>query len=63
MTDVKTVLSDDAALIEKSLDKYLSKESLGDGKLRDAMRYSTLGGGKRIRAALSLEFCGLFCGE
>ncbi|MBQ4192859.1 MAG: polyprenyl synthetase family protein, partial [Clostridia bacterium] len=27
------------------------------------MRYSTLGGGKRIRAFLVLEFCRLFGGE
>lgn len=63
MTDVKAVLSNDAALTERALDKYLSEEFIGGGTLCDAMRYSTLGGGKRIRAALCLEFCRLFCGD
>ena len=63
MIDVASVLREDAALAEAALDKYLSDEYIGYGKLKDAMRYSTLEGGKRIRAALALEFCRLFCGE
>ncbi len=31
--------------------------------LYDAMQYSVLGGGKRIRAILALEFCRLCCGD
>ncbi len=31
--------------------------------LYDAMEYSVLGGGKRIRAILALEFCRLCCGD
>ena len=31
--------------------------------LFDAMEYSLLGGGKRIRAILALEFCRMTCGD
>ena len=63
MTDVKAVLLEDAAIAEAALDKYLSEEYIGGGKLAEAMRYAVLGGGKRIRAALTLEFCKLFGAE
>ncbi len=63
MINVFDILAYDASLAESALDGYLSPELVGDGKLREAMRYSTLGGGKRIRGALSLEFCRLFCGD
>lgn len=48
--------------IEKSLDQALQKCDLPQKEVVDAMRYSLLGGGKRIRAILVLEFarcCGL----
>lgn len=60
MIDVKKVIKEDASLTEASLDRYLSEERVGGGTLREAMRYSTLGGGKRIRAALAIEFAKLF---
>lgn len=60
MTDVKQVIKNNAAMAEAILTKYLSPERIGEGRLQDAMRYSTLGGGKRIRACLALEFCRLF---
>ena len=48
---------------EIALTKYLDTEFTGDTVAADAMRYSTLGGGKRIRAFLVLEFCRLFGGD
>ncbi len=42
---------------EAALEKYLPKSDKHYAVLIDAMRYSLLGGGKRIRAALCQEFC------
>lgn len=47
---------------EAALEKYLPKSDKHYAVLIDAMRYSLLGGGKRIRAALCQEFCRV-CGE
>ena len=33
------------------------------GELLDAMRYSLLAGGKRVRPVLTLKFCQALCGE
>ncbi len=56
----KEQLMEYAALVEKNLDSTLAQvntpyEAYND--LVEAMRYSLLGGGKRIRGALCLEFC------
>ncbi|MGN0625009.1 MAG: polyprenyl synthetase family protein [Oscillospiraceae bacterium] len=45
--------------IEKALDQALSQASCRQEKVIEAMRYSLLGGGKRIRAILVLEFAQL----
>ncbi len=61
-TDLKSRLNTYAQNAEKALGEYL-KESAEDYKiLIEAMRYSLLGGGKRIRAALCQEFCRI-CGK
>ena len=60
MTDFKTALSENAEALEAMIDGLLS---LGDGperQLVEAMRYSTLGGGKRIRPFLVVEAAKLF---
>lgn len=59
---LKERLSGNAEYIEKCLNSILDKEKLGGGNMAEAMRYATLGGGKRIRAFLVLEFCRLFGG-
>ncbi|MCL2754136.1 MAG: polyprenyl synthetase family protein [Oscillospiraceae bacterium] len=46
-------------LIEKELESALA----GEFRVEQAMRYSTLGGGKRIRGILTLEFCRVFGGK
>ena len=49
-------------LIDKFLEENLSDDTCaGQEKMAEAMRYSALAGGKRIRPVLTLEFCRL-CG-
>lgn len=45
------------ALIESALDQYLPRETTRPARLHEAMRYSVLGGGKRIRPVLLLAAC------
>ena len=50
-----------AAWVEAGLDTYLSVEdNVPMTKLHEVMRYSVLGGGKRLRATLVLETASLF---
>ncbi len=63
MSDLKAIISEDAALMERTLENYFS---LNDDKypvLFDAMRYGVLDGGKRVRPFLALEFCRLWGGN
>ena len=46
--------------INAALEQYLAN---GDGVVEQAMRYSVAAGGKRIRPALTLEFCRLCGGD
>ncbi len=57
---ILTRLSENAALVNAALEGYLTAKDTQYEVLRDAMRYSTLGGGKRIRPFLALEFYRLF---
>jgi geranylgeranyl diphosphate synthase type II len=50
------------AIIDENLKKYLSNEQIPE-KMRDAMSYSVLAGGKRLRPALTLAACELFQGK
>lgn len=43
--------------IQQALDKYLPEVDVPQKKVQDAMRYSLLTPGKRIRSMLTLEFC------
>lgn len=45
------------SMVEERLKQYLPKENLRQSVLFEAMRYSLLAGGKRIRPILVLEFC------
>ncbi|MCL2747804.1 MAG: polyprenyl synthetase family protein [Oscillospiraceae bacterium] len=45
------------AMIERGLERYLPYAQLPQIRLLDAMTYSVLGGGKRIRPVLTLAFC------
>lgn len=57
--DYKTEYENYKSMIEQRLDGCLSGEKLPQEVLRDAMRYSLLAGGKRIRPIMTLEFCRL----
>ena len=49
--------------IEEGISKYLVYKSCKQQAVIDAMMYSTLGGGKRLRPLLLLEFCRLVGGQ
>lgn len=50
-------------MIEEALEGFLPKEHCRYERLIEAMRYSLLDGGKRVRPALVLEFCRLCGGD
>ena len=52
----------DQALIEDALTQY-AEQWPSYGVLKDAMSYSLLSGGKRIRPVLTLAVCRLFGGQ
>jgi geranylgeranyl diphosphate synthase type II len=56
-------LSEVAALVEAALDRLLPAESVEPRELHRAMRYSALGGGKRVRPALVCLGAELFGGH
>lgn len=58
-----TLLEEDAALTEGFLNTLYPDGGRCDAVLDQACRYSLLAGGKRVRPALTLEFCRLFGGE
>ena len=50
-------------LVDRKLEEYLPQEDVMQADLINAMRYSLLGGGKRIRPLLVLEFCRICGGD
>jgi len=60
MTDLKQALDEVASKVERTLDDVLSPEGAPETVLYDAMRYTTLGGGKRLRPFLVHESARLF---
>lgn len=48
---------------QKELDKVLPSQDCPQKEVIEAMRYSLLAGGKRLRAALLLDFCKVFGGD
>ncbi|MDO4516435.1 MAG: polyprenyl synthetase family protein [Bacillota bacterium] len=60
--EMKQQLAADQALVEEALARYGDQwPTLGD--LKEAMNYSLLSGGKRIRPVLTLAVCRLFGGD
>ena len=57
---ISTRLSENAARVNAALEGYFAARDTRYEVLRDAMRYSTLCGGKRIRPFLALEFYRMF---
>ncbi|MGE4353507.1 MAG: polyprenyl synthetase family protein [Oscillospiraceae bacterium] len=54
---MQTIFDDYIHIINSALDGYFKPVGESYGKLLEAMRYSLLAGGKRIRPILVLEFC------
>ena len=52
---IKTYLEKNRRLIDRELDKYLPKKTAHPRIIHEAIRYSVLNGGKRIRPVLLLE--------
>lgn len=64
MTDqLMKALSKNAAAVEEHLAALLAGNDPDYGRIQEAERYSVLGGGKRIRPFLVIEFCRLFGGD
>ncbi len=59
----ESLLKEDAALAEGLLDTLYRSGGRCDAMLDEACRYSLMAGGKRVRPALTLEFCRLFGGQ
>lgn len=61
--DYKNKLMNFAAEVEAALDKYLPEKGGPQSDIYKAMRYSLLGGGKRVRGVLTLVCCELAGGK
>lgn len=60
---IKEKLHENTQTLESALADYYDICDGDYGELIESQRYSLLGGGKRIRAFLTMEFCSLFGGE
>jgi farnesyl diphosphate synthase len=60
LSRLKEAMRASAAEVNAALDGYIPRSSDSDGPLFDAMRYSTLAGGKRLRPFLVLNSAALF---
>ena len=58
--ELSTAMAHVARVVEDALTTLLPAEDGPEGRLADAMRYATLGGGKRLRAFLVMEGASLF---
>ncbi|GAC1339404.1 MAG: polyprenyl synthetase family protein [Acetobacteraceae bacterium] len=58
--DVGAALAEQARIVEQSIDVLLPVPEGPEARLFEAMRYATLGGGKRLRGFLVMEVAGLF---
>ena len=58
--DLPSEMARAATTVEQALEALLPAVEGAEGRLAEAMRYATLGGGKRLRAFLVMESAGLF---
>ena len=61
--DFKRDLEEKIALVEAGLKKYLPKYQNGQKEIYDAMEYSLLAGGKRLRPIFAMDFCRMCGGD
>ncbi|GAN69068.1 polyprenyl synthetase family protein [Acetobacter orleanensis] len=57
---LKQAMAAHAKVVETTIDALLPPTTGGDARLIEAMRYATLGGGKRLRGYLAMATAGLF---
>ena len=60
MLDIKAALAQNARDVDVILDRLLPARPDPESRLMEAMRYATLGGGKRIRPFLVMASAALF---
>lgn len=60
MTDLSAAMARAATVVEQALEVLLPPVEGPEGQLAAAMRYATLGGGKRLRAFLVMQSAALF---
>jgi len=60
MGELATALSETADRITSVLDRLIPEEAAPERQVVDAMRYGTLGGGKRLRPFLAAQAAALF---
>ena len=60
VSDFEVALAQTAQFVEQSLDALLPQPAGPEAQLLEAMRYATLGGGKRLRGFLVVQSGGLF---
>ncbi len=58
--DIPAALAEVASVVEEAIDVLLPLPDGRERRLVEAMRYATLGGGKRLRGFLVMEVAGLF---
>jgi len=60
VTSFRETMEEAARAVEETLDALLPGEAMPEGRLFEAMRYATMGGGKRIRPFLVLSSARVF---
>lgn len=55
--EFNNILSNDQRLVENALASFLPSAAFGQEEVVEAMKYSLMNGGKRLRPVLTLEFC------
>ena len=60
MDDLQRAMAVTAEKVTTTLDTLLPMKDTPDNRVTEAMRYATLGGGKRVRPFLVMQSAGLF---
>ena len=58
--ELKEALEETAQLVDKTISRMIPETDLVEAPLYDAMRYGTLGGGKRLRPFMVMQSAKLF---
>ena len=59
-SDLQAALTESATEVEKAIESLLPAVEGAEARLMEAMRYATLGGGKRLRAFIAMQVADLF---